>query len=287
MNKPIAYFGYSKKGLTIEFADNSLNSPTSWAWDFGDSQTSTERNPTHTYSELGFFVVKLTATNSEGTSEPFEIKINVGSVDGKLDINLLELIDRYLPSALRGEADMKEKIALIQNYQLYLQPLVEIPFPVSVEDTHNEREWPGMVNMLLAQLVTMDIIVQGANQFISNAITGAINQTDNDSEENPVKESQDLKSIETGPTRTEWYENDQGVKSSETIKNIAEAYSSATKAGGAIDQLKTIICQQAARLRIYLPMCGPLAHSPIPPKVSKLKHSGHNANPFGITKRMT
>lgn len=287
MDKPIAYFGYSKKGLTIEFVDNSLNSPTTWDWDFGDNTTSADKNPTHTYLALGSYVVKLIATNSEGPSEAFEIKISVGLVDGKIDITLLELIDKYMPSALRGEADMREKIALIQNYQLYLQPLVEIPYTVHEDDTHNERAWPGMVNMLLAQLVTMDIVVQGANQFISNAVIGAIDTGENDEEETPEKENQDLKSIETGPTKTEWYENDYGVKKSEAIKNIAQAYSNATKAGGAIDQLKVIICQQAARLRIFLPMCGPLAHNTIVPRVAKVKHSGHNANPFGITKRMT
>ena len=286
MDKPIAYYGYSKKGLTIEFVDNSLNSPTSWDWDFGDGISSTTKNPTHTYMALGSYVVKLTATNGEGTSEPFEMTINVGLVDGKIDITLLELIDKYLPSALRGEADMKEKIALIQNYQLYLQPLVEKPYPVNESDTHNEKAWPGMVNMLLAQMVTLDIIVQGANQFISNAVTGSVNDGTGE-EENPEGKKQDLKSIETGPTKTEWYERDYGVKRSEAIKNIAEAYMNATKAGGAIDQLKVIICQQAARLRIYLPMCGPLSHSPIPPKVAKKYISGHNANPFGITKRMT
>lgn len=286
MDKPIAYFGYSKKGLTISFIDNSLNSPTSWAWDFGDNHTSDEENPTHEYDGLGSFVVKLIATNSVGDSDEFSMTINVGGELGKLDITLLELIDKYLPSALRGEADMREKIALIQNYQLYLQPLVEIPYIVKEEDTHNESAWPGMVNMLLAQMVTLDIIVQGANQFISQAVTGAINSEDNDSEEGQEKTEQDLKSIETGPTKTEWYENDYGVKKSEAIKNIAEAYMSATKAGGAIDQLKVIICQQASRLRIYLPMCGQLAHNTTPPIVSRVKTSGHNANPFGITKRM-
>ncbi len=287
MDKPIAYFGYSKKGLTIEFVDNSLNSPTAWAWDFGDGNQSTTKNPTHTYLALGSYVVKLTATNAEGTSEPFEMNISVGLVDGKIDITLLELIDKYMPSALRGEADMREKIALIQNYQLYLQPLVEIPFKVNEQDTHNERAWPGMVNMLLAQMVTMDIIVQGANQFISNAVIGAIDTEEDNEEETPEKENQDLKSIETGPTKTEWYENDYGVKKSEAIKNIAQAYSNATKAGGAIDQLKVIICQQASRLRIYLPMCGQLEHNTVVPRVGKIKTSGHNANPFGITKRMT
>lgn len=288
MAKPIAYFGYSKKGLTIQFEDNSLNKPTAWAWDFGDENTSTEQNPTHTYLELGSYVVKLSVINPDGASEPFEFTIRLGSDDGKLDITLIELIDHYLPSALRGEMSMKEKVSLIQNYQLYLQPLVEIPYPVSIEDTHNEKAWPGLANMLIAQLVTMDIITQGANQFITAAMTGATSIIDNGSGEETGTGEQQIKSIETGPTKTEWYEDSSAVTNSEMIKNIGEAYSNAVRAGGALDQLRILTCQQAARIRVYLPMCGPLDHTTIPPKVFKDKRNfGHNANPFGITKRMT
>ena len=31
----------------------------SWAWDFGDGGTSTEKNPTHTYAAVGKYTVKL------------------------------------------------------------------------------------------------------------------------------------------------------------------------------------------------------------------------------------
>ena len=34
--------------LAIRFTDTSKNYPTSWLWDFGDGNTSTEQNPTHT-----------------------------------------------------------------------------------------------------------------------------------------------------------------------------------------------------------------------------------------------
>ena len=41
-------------------------------WDFGDGETSTEENPSHTYSAGGDYTVKLTATGEEGTI-PFEV----------------------------------------------------------------------------------------------------------------------------------------------------------------------------------------------------------------------
>jgi uncharacterized protein (TIGR02145 family) len=49
--------------LTVNFTDESTNNPTSWQWDFGDGNTSTEQNPEHTYQEIGIFTVELTVTN--------------------------------------------------------------------------------------------------------------------------------------------------------------------------------------------------------------------------------
>lgn len=50
----------------ISFTDNSLNSPTSWLWDFGDGTTSTTQNPTHIYINNGFYDVSLITCNTIG-----------------------------------------------------------------------------------------------------------------------------------------------------------------------------------------------------------------------------
>ncbi|HNQ69410.1 MAG TPA: M4 family metallopeptidase [Bacteroidales bacterium] len=71
-NPPTPYFSSDKQytcdGL-IAFSDNSLNSPTSWEWDFGDGTYSEEQNPVHTYTENGIYSVKLTAINEFGDAE--------------------------------------------------------------------------------------------------------------------------------------------------------------------------------------------------------------------------
>ena len=54
--------------LTISFTDASTGNPTSWAWDFGDSTTSTDQNPSHTYSTAGTYTVNLTAVNAGGSN---------------------------------------------------------------------------------------------------------------------------------------------------------------------------------------------------------------------------
>ncbi|MCP4149216.1 MAG: PKD domain-containing protein, partial [bacterium] len=51
--------------LTVNFTDQSLDA-TTWAWDFGDTDSSTEQSPSHTYTSIGTYTVSLTVTNSYG-----------------------------------------------------------------------------------------------------------------------------------------------------------------------------------------------------------------------------
>ena len=52
----------------VSFSDLSINNATSWLWDFGDGNTSTAQNPTHTYGNEGSYTVVLTATNNFGSN---------------------------------------------------------------------------------------------------------------------------------------------------------------------------------------------------------------------------
>jgi gliding motility-associated-like protein len=56
-------------GTATAFTDASASNGstiTAWLWNFGDGQTSTTQNPSHTYTTAGNFTVQLTATNSNG-----------------------------------------------------------------------------------------------------------------------------------------------------------------------------------------------------------------------------
>ncbi len=66
--------------LTMQLTDSSSggsSNATSWAWDFGDGQTSTSQNPSHTYSAAGTYTVKLVATNAAGFSTPKLLPVTV------------------------------------------------------------------------------------------------------------------------------------------------------------------------------------------------------------------
>ena len=59
----------------VNFQDLSSNGPSSWSWDFGDGNISSTQNPSHTYTQPGFYTVQLTATNAIGSDT--EIKTNL------------------------------------------------------------------------------------------------------------------------------------------------------------------------------------------------------------------
>ena len=56
-----------KVGDTVQFIDLSVGNIQSYYWDFGDGFYSNERNPTHVYTEAGYYYVTLTITGISNT----------------------------------------------------------------------------------------------------------------------------------------------------------------------------------------------------------------------------
>lgn len=70
---PIADFTFAPDHPTVtdvvSFTDASIDPDGAvvvWAWDFGDSTTSTDQNPTHTFPGVGTYAVTLEVTDDEG-----------------------------------------------------------------------------------------------------------------------------------------------------------------------------------------------------------------------------
>ncbi|MGI9455976.1 MAG: CotH kinase family protein, partial [Aeoliella sp.] len=81
--------------LTVQFTDQSdVDGASAWLWDFGDDNTSTDQNPSHTYTVTGFYDVSLTVTGTVGplsiTSPSFIAAMTAGDVDQN---GLLEMAD--------------------------------------------------------------------------------------------------------------------------------------------------------------------------------------------------
>ena len=61
-----------KEGEKITFAVSQISggfAPYSYLWDFGDGETSTDEEPTHSYNDDGYYTVSLAVTDDEGNTE--------------------------------------------------------------------------------------------------------------------------------------------------------------------------------------------------------------------------
>ena len=54
---------------TVQFTDHSTGPVSSYLWSFADGNTSTEKNPVHTYQKVGYHNFSLTVTNTSGGSD--------------------------------------------------------------------------------------------------------------------------------------------------------------------------------------------------------------------------
>ena len=73
---PISDFSYISNGLEISFVNNTMNAST-YLWDFGDTQTSIDFNPIHTYPLDGTYIVTLTTSNAVCGDNVFTDTLNV------------------------------------------------------------------------------------------------------------------------------------------------------------------------------------------------------------------
>jgi len=69
--EPVALFTMDKEIFKMDEVITFTNQSTSakeFHWDFGDSKTSTDENPKHTYTSAGEFTITLVATGGGGTN---------------------------------------------------------------------------------------------------------------------------------------------------------------------------------------------------------------------------
>lgn len=71
--------------VQVSFTDLSSSTDGSivgWEWDFGDGSKSTQRNPTHSYANTGFYTVSLTVTSNNGCKRTITRARYIRVVDG-------------------------------------------------------------------------------------------------------------------------------------------------------------------------------------------------------------
>lgn len=86
---PSASFTFDCTGLTCGFTDGSTDSDgtvASHAWNFGDGETATAEDPSHTYEAGGTYTVSLTVTDDDGATGSTSQSVTVSS--GTVTISL-------------------------------------------------------------------------------------------------------------------------------------------------------------------------------------------------------
>ena len=82
--RPVASFSHDpptpEVGQVVKFTDSSIVGDfpiVEWSWGFGDTETSTDRDPTHAYAAVGTYTVILTVADSHGASDTVSRTITV------------------------------------------------------------------------------------------------------------------------------------------------------------------------------------------------------------------
>ena len=81
---PVASYTFTTTDLTADFTDTSTDEGTitAWSWDFGDTNTSTAQNPSHTYGSAGTYTVQLIVTDDLGAMDTTSQDVTVTAPNG-------------------------------------------------------------------------------------------------------------------------------------------------------------------------------------------------------------
>ncbi|MFC1734156.1 PKD domain-containing protein, partial [candidate division KSB1 bacterium] len=85
--------------LSIHFNDQTIGNPTSWLWDFGDSNTSTLQNPIHTFAQNGVYAVSLVVYCSNTMSTYIDTITISGGTTG-CQANFTSWLDSINPATI-------------------------------------------------------------------------------------------------------------------------------------------------------------------------------------------
>lgn len=99
---PMADYSFTTALMTANFTDLSSGA-TNWSWDFGDGNSSTQQNPSHTYAAPGTYPVVLIVTNSFGCMDTVTYDVTV--VDVGIDGALVDQfsIESIYPNPFRSD----------------------------------------------------------------------------------------------------------------------------------------------------------------------------------------
>ena len=140
-----ADFSFAANGFTVNFTDLTPQA-TSWDWNFGDGNTSTLQNPTHTYAQNGLYTVTLSVN---GGSCVVTYVVNIGGI-GLDEVDKNNAISIYPnPAKTELNIDFKEGNnagAKLTLYSLKGQKVKEVY--ISADEDNVTMQLNGLVSDL-------------------------------------------------------------------------------------------------------------------------------------------
>ena len=103
---PTAGFTFSGTVPTIVFNSGTSVGATNFMWDFGDQNSSSAPNPTHTYATNGVYTVCLIASNTAGCSDTICQNVNINTGIAPLQADNLTTVSLY-PNPLNDQATLE------------------------------------------------------------------------------------------------------------------------------------------------------------------------------------
>jgi Subtilase family/PKD domain/Viral BACON domain len=159
--------------LIVNFMDTSTNGPTSWLWDFDDTETSTSQNPTHVYTFQGDYTVSLIASNVIGFDE--RIETNYMSVSAcsnlpaRIGLTDYASLQSAYDIALDNETIEAQFVDYVEDIDFDLNKLVNFDLGYNCE---YDAQVPGVIiNFIITtpQVVT-DVVLDGSLTISSGTL---------------------------------------------------------------------------------------------------------------------
>jgi PKD repeat protein len=159
---PEASFTSTANAGTVVFTNTSTGG-TSYAWDFGDGNSSTEENPSHTYAANGEYTVTLSVTNGCGTvtsTETITVMVSSTTLPGSVSSF------SYYPNPTDGAfqldiAAVSTKVLQVQLYDIIGRKMMQEDFDFSSGRLSYRFDWSHLVagTYVLEVLMGGDVLV--------------------------------------------------------------------------------------------------------------------------------
>ncbi|MDW8296144.1 MAG: T9SS type A sorting domain-containing protein, partial [Raineya sp.] len=136
--------------LRVQF-NNFTSGASSYEWNFGDNNTSTQVQPIHTYAQAGEYLVRLKAISPNGCESSFSQIVGVGTLKPNISLNELNFENNQIRITLENKGN-----TLLNNLQIFVQ-VADATFTEIYTPTIARGE---IVNYTLQTTIPADILAQ-------------------------------------------------------------------------------------------------------------------------------